>query len=140
MPGEFVDTNILVYAHDRSAGSKHLKARDLLLRLGHARLGRLSTQVLLELFVVLTRKVRPTLARSQASEIVMDMASWVAKPTEADDVVAALKISDKYDISVWDAMIIRAASAQGVEILWTEDLNDGQLYDGVLVRNPFTNK
>ena len=137
MPVEFVDTNVLVYAHDTSAGGKRRTAADLVLRIARARAGAISIQVLLELFVVVTRKIQRPLNAAQAKEIVSDLSFWRVHAPDLRDVKEALRISEDYRISVWDAMIIQSAIAEGASVLWTEDLNDGQEYAGVLVRNPF---
>lgn len=137
MSAEFVDTNVLVYAHDTSAGVKRAAASDLIARLVEERSGCLSVQVLMELAATLTRKIPKPLAPDAAAEIVRDFATWAAFAPVPGDVVTGLAIAQRNRISFWDAMIVRAAAALGAEILWTEDLADGQTYEGVLVRNPF---
>ena len=135
--GEFIDTNILVYAHDRSAEAKNEAARRLLTRLLDAGTGIVSTQVLMEFLVTTTRKIPKPLKISQASEIVSDFQTWrVFQPT-VEDVVQGARIAEENDIHFWDAMIVRAAAETDAIVLWTEDLNDGQAYEGVTVRNPF---
>lgn len=137
MSVEFVDTNVLVYAHDTSAGDKRLRAAELVIRLGRSGTGCVSVQVLMELAATLTRKVDPPLSAGSAAEIVDDLATWaVYEPTGAD-VGAALRIAERRTISIWDAMIVHAAASMQADVLWTEDLNHGQTYEGVPVRNPF---
>jgi predicted nucleic acid-binding protein len=137
MSVEFVDTNVLVYAHDTSAGDKRLRAAELVIRLGRSGTGCVSVQVLMELAATLTRKVDPPLSAGSAAEIVDDLATWaVYEPTGAD-VGAALRIAERHTISIWDAMIVHAAASMQADVLWTEDLNHGQTYEGVPVRNPF---
>lgn len=134
---EFCDTNILVYAYDLSAGEKRTTARRLLEGLWESGRGALSLQVLQEFFTTLTRKASPPVSASIARRIVEDLATWrVYEPGRAD-LFAAIDASMEWNISFWDAMILVAARRSGASILWSEDLNDGQEYGGVVVRNPF---
>jgi predicted nucleic acid-binding protein len=137
MSAEFCDTNIILYAYDTSAGAKREQARALLLRLWDSGEGVISIQVLQELFVNLTRKIVPSLTISDAREIVADMATWqVVAPTSAD-VLEAIDGSARWQVSFWDAMVLTTARKAGASVIWSEDLNDGQAYDGLVVRNPF---
>jgi len=137
MSGEFVDTNILVYAHDAGAGRKREIASSLLLRLLEEKSGRLSVQVLMEFYTTVTKKIAAPLSSGKASEIVSDLTTWQAYAPVAMDVLKAIEISEGYKISFWDAMIVRAASALGASVIWSEDLKDGRVYEGVIVKNPF---
>ena len=137
MSVEFVDTNVVVYAYDTSAGAKRAQARDLLERLWHDATGALSVQVLQELFVTLTRKVPRPLEGASARTIVADFATWRVVEPSATEVLAAIDATDRWRISFWDAMILIAAQRVGATVLWSEDLNPGQTFDSVLVRNPF---
>jgi predicted nucleic acid-binding protein len=132
----FVDTNILMYAHDTSAGVKHERARMLLEQLWRERSGVLSTQILQELCVNLLRKSRHPVDTNTAAEIVKDYLSWHVVLNDGESILAALEIQDRYGISFWDALVIRAAQIAGVEILYSEDLSDGQSYGSVRVVNP----
>lgn len=134
---EFVDTNVLLYAYDVTAGDRHHRARTLVGRLGRLRTGALSVQVLQEFYVNAVRKIAVPLSPAAARERLEVLALWPAHSPAAHDVLAAVDISVQERISFWDGMIIRSASALGCEILWTEDLNDGQNINGVQVRNPF---
>lgn len=134
---EFVDSNILVYSHDSQAGEKGAVARDLLRRLWLDRAGALSVQVLQEFVVVSTTKVPSPIDLPTAARIVSTYSVWQAHAPRADDVLAAIDIQDLYGISFWDAMIVCSAAQLRCDILWTEDLNPGQLYQGVLARSPF---
>jgi|HubBroStandDraft_5_1064220.scaffolds.fasta_scaffold54293_4 predicted nucleic acid-binding protein len=133
----FVDTNVLVYAHDGSAGSKHDQARDLVEQLWESREGSLSVQVLQEFFVTVTRKITRPLSAEAAKEIIADFSRWYVHAPAADDVLAAISIHQQTGISFWDAMIIRSAAEIGCTLLYSEDLNAGQQYSGVRVANPF---
>lgn len=136
-PLVFTDTNVLVYAHDGSAGEKHARARAVVRELADSGRGRLSIQVLQELYVTLTRRLRLPLDVPTAREVVEDFASWTTHAPSAFDVLAGIDLADRHRISFWDAMIVSSAAVLGCETLYTEDLNAGQRYDGVLVVNPF---
>lgn len=135
---EFVDTNILIYAHDISAGLKHVQAVSLYRELWESRSGCLSVQVLQEFYVNITRKVAKPLASEVASQIIAELGVWEVHRPGTDEVLDAIAIHDRYQISFWDAMIVVSASHMGCETLWSEDLNPGQVYDRVVVANPFT--
>ena len=128
----FVDTNVLAYAYDADSGEKGERAREVLAEIGGAVV---STQVLLELFAVLTRKLG--LTREVAEEATESLMELEVVATDARLVREGLRISRDHDISHWDGMIIAAAAASGCEVLLTEDLNDGQVIEGVRVVNPF---
>lgn len=135
---EFVDANILIYAFDASAGAKQASARQLLERLWAARTGCLSVQVLQEFFVTITRKVAHPLAVDEASDRIREFAVWRVFTPTANDVLAAIALHKRAKLSFWDAMVVQAAAEMGCDVLWTEDLNDGQLLRGVRIRSPFT--
>src|SRR5215469_2925255 len=134
---KFVDTNVLVYAHDLTAGDKHDRARALLEELWHTRAGCLSIQVLQEFFVTTTRKIPKPLEASSATRVIADLARWHVHAPDARDVLAAIDIHEQTGASFWDAMILRSAKELGCELLHSEDLSTGQVYAGVRVRNPF---
>ncbi len=135
--GEFVDTNVLVYAHDSSAGEKRDVAVDLVLRLARDGTGLLSLQVLMEFFVAVTRKIPRPLSTSLGAEITGDFGHWRTFLPGVPDVLEGIRIAAKHKISFWDAMIVRAAAAMEASVIWSEDLNHGQRYEGVMMRNPF---
>jgi predicted nucleic acid-binding protein len=137
MTGEFCDNKVLVFAYDRTAGQKHETARELIARLWNAGDGVISVQVLQELFVALTGKIPRPVQAADAREIVGDIAAWRVVEPNARDVLAAIDGASRWQISFWDAMILTAANRAGAATVWSEDLNDGQTYDGVTVRNPF---
>jgi predicted nucleic acid-binding protein len=137
MSGEFLDTNVLLYAHDRTAGVKRDKAVALITRLIDDEVGLLSTQVLMEFFVSATRKLPQRLDLGTAAEIVEDFGTWPVFTPNLADVVAGMKDSRRYGIHFWDAMIVRGAASFGADVIWSEDLNAGQAYEGIPVRNPF---
>jgi len=133
----FVDTNILVYAHDADAGVKRERAIEELRGLWEKGSGRLSGQVLQEFYVSVTRKLATRVARSTAREIVDTYGAWVREPTTAETVLRATDIAELAQISFWDALIIAAAEQAGAAQLLSEDLNAGQEIAGVRVVNPF---
>lgn len=134
---QFVDTNVLVYAHDASAGTKHARAAELIKELWNSGTGCLSIQVLQEFYVSVTRKVPKPLDGATAAQLVSDLAQWTVHVPDVGDVVAAVEVHQRNAISFWDAMIIRSAAALGCAIVWSEDLNSGQVYQDVRVVNPF---
>jgi predicted nucleic acid-binding protein len=105
---EFVDANVLLYAYDTAAGVRHDRAAELVGRIWSERNGALRS-----------------------------LSRWRIHSPLADDVVAAASWSRQYQLSFWDAMIVRSAAELHCGTLWSEDLNDGQLIEGVRVRNPF---
>jgi predicted nucleic acid-binding protein len=133
----FVDTNVLVYAHDVSTGARHERARELVERLWLERTGALSTQILQELYVSLRRKARPPLAAAEARDLVDDYLRWEVVVNTGEAILEAIALEERYQISFWDALVIRAARECGAETLYSEDLGDGQVYDSVRVVNPF---
>jgi predicted nucleic acid-binding protein len=133
----FVDTNILVYAHDDSAGNKRDQARMLVEQLWESRDGCLSVQVLQEFFVSVTRKIAKPLSTETAKEIVADLSHWHMHIPAADDVLGAIGIHQRAGISFWDGMIVHSAAEMGCAVVYSEDLNAGQDYSGVRVENPF---
>jgi predicted nucleic acid-binding protein len=124
----FVDTNVLVYAHDASETVKQPIARAALDRLWDARSGTLSTQVLQEFYNVATRKLAPPMTRAEAREIVeLDPAL----------ILSASRIEEEHQLSFWDALVVEAARVAGAERLLTEDMQDGRVIEGVSIENPF---
>ncbi len=134
---EFIDTNILVYAHDQSSGEKHQVARDLIRGIWKTGNGCLSVQVLQEFYVTVTRKVSRPLPIEEAAEIVRDLSFWQVHSPTAEDVLGAIDIQRHYQVSFWDAMVIQDAKCLSCEIIWSEDLSDGQEIEHVRVKNPF---
>lgn len=132
----FVDTNILVYAHDTDAGEKHRAAKDCLISLWDQQSGVLSIQVLQELYVTITRKMAVPMNRLDARTIVRAYLPWVVK-TDADMVLVASEIEERNSISFGDAMIVAAAQRAGAVRIVTEGLNHGQRIEGIRVENPF---
>lgn len=137
LTSQFLDTNILVYAHDSSAGEKHVRAKVLISDLWDSGAGCLSVQVLQEFYVTVTRKVRQPLQREVAAQVVEALSFWRIYAPDAKDVLAAIALQQRHQLSFWDAMIVYSAAQLGCQTLWSEDLNPDQVYDGVQVVNPF---
>jgi predicted nucleic acid-binding protein len=135
---EFVDANVLVYAFDSAAGLKHEAATELLTRLWDSGTGCLSIQVLQEFFVTVTRKVALPLSIDEAADRIREFATWKIFAPSVDDVLAAIILHMQAKLSFWDAMVVQAAAQSGCDVLWTEDMSDGQLVRGVRIRNPFS--
>jgi predicted nucleic acid-binding protein len=132
----FVDTNILVYAHDRSAGAKHQRAKALVERLWNSGEGALSTQVLQELCINLRRKAARPLSVDEVRLLIRDYSTWEVVASSPTAILKALDIEMRYKISFWDALIVQAAEDVGASILYSEDLAAGQRYGAVQVVNP----
>ena len=136
----FVDTNILMYAHDTASGAKHDRARALVERLWLDRSGVVSTQVLQELCVNLRRKAGQPVDLETARRIISDYLTWNVITNTGESILYALDIEKRYRISLWDALVVQAAEASRATLLYTEDLSDGQTYCGVRAVNPFKEK
>jgi predicted nucleic acid-binding protein len=133
----FVDTNILVYAHDLDAGEKYEMARKAVSKLWESRTGVVSTQVLQELYVTLTRKTRMPLDKPTVRRIIKSYAGWEVVVNDSEIILQASDIEDAYGLSFWDALIISAAYSKDVAKILTEDLQHGQHVEGILIVNPF---
>lgn len=133
----FLDTNILVYAFDCSAGKKHIRAAELVQECWEDQSGCLSIQVLQEFYVTVTRKIAAPLDSLVARQIVADLAHWRLHAPEAADLLQAIDLQQRYQLSFWDAMVIQSALRLGCKQLLSEDLQHGQVYRDVTVVNPF---
>jgi predicted nucleic acid-binding protein len=134
---EFVDTNVLVYSYDQSAGRKRELALRLLDRLWVTGTGCVSLQVLQEFYVSATGRLRPALTPAEAASETSVLAQWRLHEPGRSDLLSAIDFHRRLRISFWDAMILQSARQMRCQILWTEDLKDGQTYAGVGVRSPF---
>ena len=134
----FVDTNVLLYAHDLDAGPKHETARRLVMELWSEQRGVLSTQVLQEFYVDVTRKLR--LPRAEAREALVDFGTWKVERIGVPHILRASELEERFQLSFWDALIVAAAAAAGADEILSEDLSHGQRIDGVLIQNPFATR
>lgn len=132
----FVDTNILIYAHDVDAGAKHQVAKTILRELWSQRSGVLSMQVLQEFYVNVTRKIASPLPKDVARLVVNSYSVWCIETTPAE-ITTAFRIEDESRIGFWDALIVAAAVKCGALRILSEDLNAGQVIAGIPIENPF---
>lgn len=132
----FVDTDILVYAHDRSAGARHLRAQMLLERLWDSGWGVVSTQVLDELCIHFCRNADNPPPVEEVRLLIRDYSTWEVVPSTPEGVQAALEIVMRHKVHFWDALILEAAQRAGVSILYSEHLATQPRYGEILVVNP----
>jgi predicted nucleic acid-binding protein len=132
----FIDTNVLIYAHDIDANAKHKIAKEVLQELWSERTGVLSAQVLQEFYVNVTRKIPSPLSKDLARLVVSSYAIWCLETTPTE-ILAAFRIEDESRIGFWDALIVSSAAKSGATRILSEDLNAGQRIAGILVVNPF---
>lgn len=133
----FVDTNVLVYRRDSSERTKQPRAKAWVDGLWTHRLGRLSSQVLQEYYQTVTRKLKPGLSREEARDEVRDLAAWRPVPATTELLERAFDVEDRFALSFWDGLIVAAAQIASCRYLLTEDLQDAQELDGVLIVDPF---
>ena len=133
----FIDTNILIYALDLDAGAKHRRAAELIKSLWNERGGILSTQVLQEFHVNVTRKIPTPISPATARGIIDSYRAWQVETIDIDTVLRASEYQERHQLSFWDGMIIAAAVQGSAQVLLTEDLNHGQVIEGVKISNPF---
>jgi len=132
----FVDTNVLIYAHDMDAKAKHETAKRVLQELWRERTGVLSMQILQEFYVNVTRKISRPIPKESARLLVSTYSTWCIDTTHAE-ITSAFQIEDKWHIGFWDALVLASAIKSGAHLILSEDLNAGQTISGVLVENPF---
>ena len=132
----FVDTNILVYAHDADAGAKRERAIDKLRELWETDAGAISVQVLQEFYVNATRKLATPVSRFTAREVVSAYGTWIREPTSVETVLRATEIAEVARVSFWDALIIASAEQAGATEVLSEDLSGGQSIAGIRILNP----
>ena len=136
-PLAFVDTNILLYAHDQHAGDKQAAAVELLAALWEGRRGLLSPQVLQEFLVNAIRKLQRPIDLAQARDIVRTYGVWVVRDANVDDILRATELMELTGYSFRDSHILASAEASGAEVLYSEDMQHGQKVAGLEIRNPF---
>ncbi len=133
----FLDTNIIVYAYDNQTPEKQAKAQHLLKTAIQDETGVLSSQVLSEFLVVVTRKIKVPMSVDDAEKIIDILTILPVIDIDHLLVKRAIGILKAYGISYWDSLIVAAAERAECEIIISEDLNQGQRYEGVIVENPF---
>ena len=133
----FFDTNILVYLYDADAGEKKERARERFETEARAGRALLSTQVLQEFYVAVTRKLAEPLDSGTAEKIVRHLSILPLIPIDTERIIAAIARSRRIQFSFWDALIVEAALAGGAQRLLSEDFQHGQRIDGLIIENPF---
>ncbi len=136
----FVDTNILIYAHDMDAGHKHAIAASVIENMWNEETGIISTQVLQEFYVNVTRKITVPLSPARARGVVKNYLSWHVEINEPDTILFASEIEERYSLSFWDSLIVASAVHAKADKILTEDLNHGQVIEGIAIENPFVVK
>lgn len=133
----FVDSNILIYAYDQEAGAKRARAASLLTGLWATATGVVSVQVLQEFFSNATRKLKQPLELAKAREVVRAYGEWVTVPSAPSHVLRGIDIMKTYQLSFWNSMILAVAEATQCDVLFSEDMQHGQVIAGVRIENPF---
>jgi predicted nucleic acid-binding protein len=133
----FVDTNVLVYAHDATEAARQPIARVLLDALWAEHSGVLSTQILQEFYNTTTRKLTLPMTRAEAREIVDLYSAWPVVVIDPVMILTASRLEEEHQLSFWDALVIEAARVAGAQSLLTEDMQDGGVIEGVRIENPF---
>jgi predicted nucleic acid-binding protein len=133
----FVDTNVLIYAHDLDAGLKHDRAALIVADLWEKENGIVSVQVLQEFYVNVTRKIARPMTPAAARGIIRNYLAWRVEPNEPSAVLLASEIGERNRISFWDALIVASAARAGADRILSEDLNHGQVIEGIRIENPF---
>ena len=134
----FVDTNVLIYAHDVDAGERHAVAARLVAQLWETRVAVISTQVLQEFYVNATRKIPSPLPRAEAREVVKTYAAWQTEVIGPPEITLASELEERHQLSFWDALIVAAALKGGASSILSEDLSPGRTISGIRIENPFT--
>jgi len=132
----FVDTNVLIYAHNVDAKAKHEVAKLVLQELWSSRSGTLSMQVLQEFYVNATREIPRPISKASARLVVNIYTIWCVETTPSE-ISNAFRIEDESRLGFWDALIVAAAIKSGANRILSEDLNAGQTISGVRIENPF---
>jgi len=132
----FVDTNILIYAHDLDSGVKHEAAATLLSQLWEEKTGVLSTQVIQEFYVNVTRKIPHPLSPAQARGLIDNYFAWPIIINGTETIRRASEIEERYHLSFWDALIIAAAIQANADRVASEDFSAGVMIEGLLIVNP----
>jgi predicted nucleic acid-binding protein len=132
----FIDTNVLIYAHDVDAQAKHEAAKSVLRELWSEHTGVLSAQVLQEFYVNVTRKISHPMSKESARLVVSSYTIWCVDTTSAE-ISNAFRIEDESRIGFWDALIVASALRSAATRILSEDLNAGQTIAGIRIENPF---
>ena len=132
----FFDSNILVYLFDTGAPAKQRKAREVLTQHTLAGETLLSTQVLQEFYVVVTRKLATPLDPDAAYQAVRELAVMPSVRVDIPLILSAIQLSRSKRLSFWDGLIVQSALEGGASILYSEDMQDGQVFETLRIENP----
>lgn len=138
MTRSFLDTNVLVYLYDDAEPEKKARALELFEEETGAGRAVLSTQVLQEFYVNVTRKLANPLSPERAGARVRDLCQLRLVRVDAPIILSAIARAQSQSFSFWDALILESAISTGADRLFTEDLQDGQTIDGLRIENPFS--
>jgi predicted nucleic acid-binding protein len=133
----FLDTNVLIYAHDLDAGMKHDRAVFIISRLWEKQNGIISVQVLQEFYVNVTRRISRPLTPASTRGILKNYLAWHVELNDPSTIFIASEIGERNLLSFWDTLIVASASRAGADRILSEDLNHGQVIEGILIENPF---
>ena len=133
----FLDTNILVYAHDRSSGDKNVVAKEIMDYLWESKKGVISVQVLQEFFVCVTQKILKPLPIKNARMILEYLSTWEVVANDKYITLRAIEIQERYRFSYWDSLIIQAAIQGRARLVFTEDLPGSHAVKDLKIINPF---
>ncbi len=134
----FFDTNVLVYMFNNDAPAKKTQAQELLQKETEAGRALLSTQILQEFYVAVTRKLKLPLQAEVAEEVVHNLAVLPVVAISRSHILGAISRSRKWQVSFWDALILEAAINGGATVVYSEDLQHGQVIEQVKIENPFS--
>jgi len=133
----FVDTNVLLYAHDDKPDPRCKIAKELVGQLWSSRTGVVSTQVLQEFYFNATKIYKLAMPRSEARRALASYVQWRVIPTDAQMIMSASRLEEEHSVSFWNALIVQAALRASATFLVSEDLQDGRKFGSLTVRNPF---
>jgi predicted nucleic acid-binding protein len=133
----FVDTNVLLYAHDDKPEPRCKIAKELVGKLWSSRTGVVSTQVLQEFYFNATKVYKLAMSRSDARRALASYAKWRVIPSDAQLIMSASRLEEEHSVSFWDALIVQAALRASAAFLVTDDMQDGRKFGSLTVRNPF---
>ena len=133
----FLDTNVIVYAHDRSSGKKNTIAMEIMEYLWERKKGVISVQVMQEFYVCVTTKILKPLPLKVARKILEYLLNWDLIINDEYITIKAIDLQEKYRFSFWDSLIVQSAIQSQAYTLFSEDLSDGQIIKNVKIVNPF---
>lgn len=133
----FIDTNILVYAHDRDAGEKQIRAARAVKQCWLDQSGVLSLQVLQEAYVTLTQKIKNPLPSETVRSLIQKYGHWEIVLLGVDDLMEAIDLQKKHQLSFWDALIVQAALRTECTRILSEDFSADRRISGLTIKNPF---